>query len=539
MPVSQQLQHSHWVLLMRSVLEQRSGEGFLRWVLQQQPGLQHMDASNLTALLVLAAKHRRSSAVAVLAGLRAAQYLNAAAWAEVLMAAARAGEDTIPVLQDLPGVQQLGQGVVADALKTAVQDGVAAATAAISLLPAAQQLEPSVVANILETAAKQGAGSIKAVLTLPAAQELQPVVLVQALHALVAAIRNQACYDKTQRERVIAFRELCAHPLTQQVAAQSVQQLFDAATDMGTAGKQLLASLAQMPQAAGMQAKLSVSRLLPLLQQAIASGRCGWHYGEARDTFMRLLQEPAAQELGGADLVGLLRKASEQANDAAVAALQQLRGFQQLDSSDVWGLIRSILLGGWGVSYACMEGYIKHPAAAGFTVEQLTQLLSQLLQTGYGNHWELAMLMQLPCVQQVQAAAWEALICTCIRKSRPEALSLLLQQPGVRAIDRSGAERVMDEAMGRDSEEKYRAAVYTRAVVKGLPAVGQFTADEMLRLLWSTVKKGWESVAQALAEVPRFSEAAGQAGVEFAAMCASVRLLEGRSCPILPDADDA
>lgn len=163
--------------------------------------------------------------------------------------------------------------------------------------------------------------------------------------------------------RAKAFEQLCAHPASQHKDVAVVQQLLTAATDLGTEGKALRACLLNLPQATGLQVKLSYSRLLQLLKQACAAGKC-WPQPDKQEELLQLLQEAAAQELSGSDYLGVLQAATKNSATAAVTALQQMPAFSELSGHAVLQLVRGAL------QYSrtgCLEAYIKHAAAAAIT----------------------------------------------------------------------------------------------------------------------------------------------------------------------------
>jgi hypothetical protein len=165
------------------------------------------------------------------------------------------------------------------------------------------------------------------ILTLPAAREVQPGALAEALGALLAKFKSESQYGDGREECTEAFKQLCALAHAQQMPGDAVQRLFDAATDMGGDGMGMLAVLSQLPQTAGMQAQLSVARLLPLLKKAVGISRFRRDH-QSVENVRQLLLKLAAQEVGSADIVALLKTAVEQKLCEAFAALQQLRGFR-------------------------------------------------------------------------------------------------------------------------------------------------------------------------------------------------------------------
>jgi hypothetical protein len=183
-----------------------------------------MGTEELLELLTVAATRRRSCAAGLLAALPAAQQLGSGDLAELLTTAARVKEGgaAMQVIMGLPGVEQLGPAVVADALMRAVQHGGAATAEVLAMLPAAQQLEGAVVGELLVTAAKHWPACIMVTFSLPALREVQPGVLAEALSALMESIKKEGKYGSNRRACEDAFAQLCALPLAHQMAAEAV-----------------------------------------------------------------------------------------------------------------------------------------------------------------------------------------------------------------------------------------------------------------------------------------------------------------------------
>jgi hypothetical protein len=235
-------------------------------------------------------------------------------------------------------------------------------------------------------------------------------------------------------------------------------------------------------------------------------------------------------------MVELLKNVAVNKYKEAFTGLQQLRGFRQLDTQAVVGMMQWTLQeypqGMVLPQDPCwMEAYVQHPAAASITAEQLTQLLTKGVQKSWGSKESYQVLMQLPTLRQLDAAAREELIHVCIRKSDMDVLLLLLKQPDIGSIDATGAARLLAAAMTRDNDYPgaYEARC-TRAIVTGLPAIADIEAEQMLKVLWAAVTQGWERVTEALAEAAVFPEAVAKGGVEFAALCGAVKLLKCRKC---------
>lgn len=450
---------------------QQQQQQFVRWVFQKQPQLQHMGADDLAPLLLEAVKH-------------------------------------------------------------AYGDAYDGDVATVFALPAAQQLEPSVLSELLLTSARLGGNAMGAIAVLPGVQQLQPSVLADALSALLAQDHS---YNSARAGK--ALRALLALPQAQQLSVGTVQQLLDAAADqLGDARRVVMDCIRSLPQAAGLHCTMSCKQLLQLLQKACKQGpyeNCRPRRGYAAPVSesLRLLQEPAAQELTAQDLVGLLEVATKAYKYQTFAALQALPEFQQLGHEELLKLMQTVLDHTYGSS-SCMRPYVEHPAAAGVDGKGVIFLINGGLFHGRGNAEDYRALLQLPAAQQVDAAAFERWIESAIkhRTCAPALLQVLLEQPAAQTIDVAGGLWLLTSAIARDNTRERSSGGVFIMILERLPVAAQFTAQEYTGLLCRAIQCNYFGTQGELLAWPAV-QAAASGDAELAAMCEAFRQLEHRVYP--------
>jgi hypothetical protein len=291
---------------------------------------------------------------------------------------------------------------------------------------------------------------------------------------------------------------------------------------------------------------------------------------------LRLLQEPAAQELSGSDLVELLKEATISGSDSIFAGLQALPGFKQLRSKDLLRLMRTAMIdSGSRRCIPLMDSYADHPAAAAVTEAEVMVLLTTGVEHNSDVPEFFAALLRVPAGRQLGKQQVMRLVRTAIDKQCEAALPVLLASPGGQALDAAAALELVRDAGGLGPyaggpgfKSVRRARIMVSAVLAGLPkAVAQFSRQQIQGLLFEALGPGADSLAPqpgadavqiVLAQhfAVRYSGQGGGAAAavegaeqedggavsgassgdaELAAMCGAMRLLEGRTYPFPHD----
>lgn len=272
LPLSGQLQRSDWLEILRVRLQREcfGHPPLLPWALGLQPELRDMSMGQLAPLLEAAVQSDSAQEAAVLTALPAAQQLQPEDVERMLTGArVKHKSDVLQVVAALPAAQQLSALALARVLRAAVQLWGCMPWHGMQVLlqlPAAQQLDAAALGELLAVAADRGELALRALASLPAAQQLQPDVLFGVLQQLVRqlACLRSATYCVSGR----IFGPLLQLQPAQQIPLVSLQQLFDAVTDLGPLGRTVLGLIRKLPQAAGLQQRLPLKRLLLLLAQA-------------------------------------------------------------------------------------------------------------------------------------------------------------------------------------------------------------------------------------------------------------------------------
>lgn len=434
------------------------------------------------------------------------------------------------VLHRHPGLHGVGADDLSRLLVAAAKQGVRQEVEALTALPAAQQVQPAVLAEALQAAARQDGQAMQPLLALPALQQLTVTELLPVLQELLLRDNSDSSSDSFQ-----AFQSLLTHRAAEVLSVEAVQQLLNTAKDQGVRGKEALACLAQLPQAAGLHCRLSSQRLLQLLQTA-CSDYHGYRDSAKQQAAVQLMQEPAAQELTAADVAQLLHRATKTMNFSIVAALQGLPGFLQLDAQALLQLIQAAVkeggLSGW---VECLRPYVAHPAAAAIDAEQVRKLFIEGLER-VSDATAFQVLLQPPAAQQLDTAAIEGLIRTCIMHGQVGALSVLLQHSAAQAINATVGMRLIKSAITQGrislSEGWYRAPIMdlTRTLLQGLPVVARFGPEHFEELMWCAIQSKCDGVQELLAQLPA-TQAAIRCDETVAAMFGAVQDLEGRVYP--------
>jgi hypothetical protein len=568
LPLSAQLQRSDWLQILRSgLIERITCTPLMQWALGLQPELRDMSVAELAPLLEAAVQGNSAEDVAVLTALPAAQQLQPDDVERMLSGAkVRLKVELLESVAALPAAQQLSLAAYVRVLRAGVQVSDSWQWQGLQVLlklPAAEQLDAAALGELLAVAADKGPRALPVLTALPAAQQLQPDVVFGVLQQLVRRLADASSMGFL--EIGVTFVPLLQLQPAQQIPLDSLQQLFDAVTDLGPLGKNLPDLIRNLPQAGGLQERLSLKRLLPLLKQACSvydkhSRRDGPPVGG-----MRLLQEPAAQELCGLDLVGLLREATGRGSDSILAGLQELPGFRLLGSKDVQQLMRTTLVERAHTKRSgLMEPYADHPAAAALTQAQLRELVSVGVEQQCYVPEFFAALMRLPAGQQLGKEQVMRLTEAAISNQCEAAVPALLASPGWQALDAAAALELLRQAgglyAGSGAGVRSYAGIVVAAVLAGLPrAMAQLSRQQIQGLLFEALQhsvdtqgplQGADEVHAVLARhfAARCTDqdaaaavegeqegaaASGGAGAdcELAAVCGAMRLLEGRTYP--------
>lgn len=383
--------------------------------------------------------------------------------------------------------------------------------------PDLQEMSAGELGELLQTLADVSHGeAVTALSALPAMQDLPASVLVQMLLSLLAAAEHP-----TSSRAAAALLTL---PQAQQLSVECVQQLLDRATDHGA--RDALGAIRQLPAAAGLQVRMHISRLEPLLERACDPGSDS---GEALDV-CQLLQEPAAQELSAGQIVRLLSLCMHCSNREGVSALQQLPVFQELNGDQVLTLACAALESGAAPEF--MPAYVAHPAAADIDPEVLVETLKGLIRAGQGEAASWQALLQLPAMQELDSEQFVELLKHGIEFTADLVLSVLLRQPPASAVDAAAGQQLIEKAMQRDMQvrhDHYSNDRQTVALLLGLPCIAHFEAQQFRALLWRARELGCREAQGVLVGLPAV-QAAAQLDGELAAMLGAWKLLWRKRC---------
>lgn len=119
------------------------------------------------------------------------------------------------------------------------------------------------------------------------------------------------------------------------------------------------------------------------------------------------------------------------------------------------------------------------------------------LRWDYGTAKHYHALLQLPCAQQLDAAALQRLILSGVVRWRSFALPALLQHPEAAKLTSEAGLHLLQAAIQKDVGGKsrdYIRAELTKVVLEGLSALRQLTAGQFMDLMLDAMIMGCDAI---------------------------------------------